>query len=343
MGDKKTIGFVGGKFIPLHQGHVYLLITASNMADELYVILSSSKRRDKELCKRDGIDYIQAEVRLSWIGECLKDIHNAKIVHIEDDYSENDYNWEEGAAQIKKAIQKPIDFVFSSEPDYNEYFKKLYPNSRHILIDPWRKIVPVSATEVRRNLYKNWDQLPIYVRSYFTKKIAIVGTESCGKTTLAQNLAKFYNTVYVEEVGRKYCEKYSNQLLPKMFDFIAMEHCLLRQKKLEEADKLLFIDSDGVITQYYLDMYFKGEKSELIEHIIKLQDYDLVIYLEPDVNWIPDGLRFAGQEKERINNNRKLKKMYKEKGIKIAIISGNYNERFEKARNLINELLNDKK
>ena len=332
----KTIGFIGGKFLPLHQGHVYAILEASNKVDELYVVLSSSKKRDRELCERDGIKYIPAEVRLSWIGEFISDLENIKLVHVEDDYWDANYDWEDGANMIKKAIGKPIDYVFSSEKDYDKYFQKFYPNAKHIVIDDERKTVTISATKLRKNLYGNWDKLPNCVRSYFVKKIAIIGTESCGKTTLAKKLAKFYNTEYFHEVGRDFCVRHSNQLTREMFDI--MEHFVLQRKKLEKSNKMLFIDSEATITQFYLDMYFNGQKSNLIEEIIKLQDYDLVLYLEPDVKWVADGLRFAGEEGIRRENDEKLKAMFAERGINFIVINGTYEERFNKARKIIENL-----
>jgi len=343
MVNKKKVGFIGGKFLPFHMGHTYAIIAASNQVDELYVVLSSSKNRDRELCERDGIRYIPADARLTWLGAAFKDLDNIKIIHIEDDKWDSDYDWEDGARRIKEAINKPIDFVFSSESSYNELFQKYYPNAKHIVIDNGREIVPVSATEMRKNLYKHWDKLPTYVRPYFVKKVALIGTESCGKTTLTKKLAKFYNTNWVHEIGRDYCEKYSNQLTAEMFDNIGIEHFLLQVKKIEESNKLLFVDSDAVVTQYYLDMYFKGRKSSLLEEIIKLQNYDLVLYLEPDIKWVDDGLRFAGEDAVRKSNNEKLKKMYTERGISFMSISGNYNERFNKAREAIDALFKKEK
>ena len=339
MENKKTVGFIGGKFLPFHLGHMYAIIEASNQVDELYVVLSSSKNRDREICKRDIIPYIPSEERLSWIGEGLNNLENIKIVHVEDDKWEEDYDWGQGAGMIKKAIGKPIDFVFSSEHDYDELFEKYYPDSEHVVIDNSRNTINISATEMRANLYDNWDKMPPSVRKHYVKKVAIVGTESCGKSTLAKKLAKFYNTNQVHEVGRDYCTKYSNQLTEGMFDEIAMEHFLLQQRKAEESNKVLFVDSDAVITQYYLDMYFGGQKSSLIEEVIKKQNYDLVLYLEPDVKWVEDGLRFAGGEKQREQNNQRLKEMYLERGIDVVSISGNYSERFSKARSLVGSLL----
>jgi HTH-type transcriptional repressor of NAD biosynthesis genes len=335
---RKTVGFLGGKFLPFHLGHVYMIVAASNMVDELYIILSSSKNRDRELCERDGIRYIPAEVRFSWIGESVNNLENVKLINIEDEHWDYDYDWEEGANQIKKAIGKPIDYVFSSEKSYDKYFEKYYPNSKHVVIDGLRKTVTISATEMRKNIYDNWDKLPTCVRSYFTKKVAIVGTESCGKSTLTKKLAKFYNTNYVQEVGRDYCERYSDRLIPEMFENIAMEHFLLQKKKSEESNKVLFVDSEATVTQFYLNKYFPGKKSKLIEEIIKLQNYDLVIYLEPDVKWVDDGLRYEGNEKIRKENNELMRSMFNERNIPFVSVSGDYTERFNKARSLVDGL-----
>ncbi len=341
MSDK-TIGFIGGKYLPFHQGHVYTIMAASNQVDLLYVVLSSSKNRDRELCERDGIKYIPAEKRLSWMGSCLHDLKNIKILHIEDDQWDANYDWEDGARMIKEAIGKPIDKVFSSEPGYGVHFNKYYPGSEHVIVDDLRKTVPLSATEVRRNLYAHWDKLPQAVRADYVKKVALVGTESCGKSTLTTKLAKFYATEHVSEVGREYCERYSDQLTVEMFPSIAMEHFLLQQKKAESADKILFVDTEATITQYYLDMYFPGQVSPLVEEVIKLQDYDLVLYLEPDVEWVDDGLRFAGKEDERERNNQKLKGMYQKRGIDFVSVSGNYQQRFDQARGLVDRLFERK-
>ena len=342
MADKKTVGFIGGKFLPFHLGHMYAIIEAANRVNQLYVITTSSEKRDRELCERDGIKYIPAGVRLSWLGEALGDLENVKLLNFEDDKGDKDYNWQDGAERIKKAIGAKIDFIFSSENSYEEKFKELYPEAKHVVIDDARKTVSISATELRKNLYSNWDKLPKNVRKYFTKRIALVGTESCGKTTLAKQLAKFYNTNWVHEVGRDYCDKHGNQLTPEMFDFIGMEHFMLQEKKAEDSNRLLFVDSDAVITQYYLDMYFNGRNSPLLEEIIKLQNYDLVLYLEPDVKWVDDGLRVAGEENVRKANNERLKKMYAERKIPFEIISGSYSERFNRARGLIDKLFETK-
>ncbi|MCK5021022.1 MAG: multifunctional transcriptional regulator/nicotinamide-nucleotide adenylyltransferase/ribosylnicotinamide kinase NadR [Candidatus Peribacteraceae bacterium] len=338
----KTVGFYGGKFLPLHLGHTHMMQVASIYVDKLYIVLSSSSVRDRELCERDGIKYMPALDRLSWIGSAVSDSTKVEIsiIHIEDDQGDEDYDWEDGAKRIQDAIGEKIDYVFSSESGYSEHFTKNFPDSEHIVIDEKRGAFPISGTEIRRDLYKNWDMISYQARPFFTKKVAIVGTESCGKTTLTKLLAEHYSTNYVREIGRDYCESYSNQLTIPMFGDIAMGHWLEQQKALDDGNKVIFVDSDAVITQYYLYMYMGASlhTRKLIDGIIRLQDYDLVLYLEPDVQWVDDGFRFAGDPEVRINNNKTLKSMYDVRGIEYTTISGDYEQRLEKSIKLVDGL-----
>ena len=339
MPEKETVGFLGGKFIPLHLGHIYAGLEASNQVDKLFIILSSSKNRDRELCDKSNIKYIPAEIRLSWLGESFNHLDNVEIIHIEDDQWDHDYDWADGARMIKEAIGRPIDIVFSSETDYDYLFKKFYPQSKHVIIDNSRNTVNISATEMRNNLYAHWDKIPLSVRKHYVFQVAIVGTESCGKSTLTEKLAKFYNTNFMHEIGRDYCVKYSNQIAKYMFNQIAMEHYMEQQKRAELSNRVLLVDTEAVVTQYYLDMYHEGQKSNLVEEIAKLQDYDLVLFLEPDVKWVPDGFRFKGEKDQRNAGNAKLKEMYRERGIEFVSIAGNYQQRFQRAKAQIDDLL----
>ena len=84
-------------------------------------------------------------------------------------------------------------------------------------------------------------------------------------TLFKKNLAKLYNTNFLEEIGRKYCEKYSDRLTKEMFNLIAMQHFIEQENKTINSNKVLFVDTEAFVTQFYLNKYFKGEKSQLIE------------------------------------------------------------------------------
>lgn len=342
-----TVGFIGGKFLPFHLGHAYAIVKASSMCDKLYVILSYGKERDYHLCVNEGnIKEIPYKVRLSWLRQFTRDMQNITVIAIEDSAKTNEgYDWEKGAKDIKLAIGENIDYIFSSEESYTAIFAKLYPKTKHMIIDEKRERYPISATKIRKEgPFKHWKFLPKIVRPFFVKKVVIVGTESCGKSTLIRNLSKIYNTNYVEEFGRTICEKKggADALLEEDYPLIAYGHKMLEQNALESSNKILFIDTESLVTKYYLELY-ENKTSNLYEKIAKLQNYDLWIYLEPDVKWINDGTRTHGSQKIREENSTKLKNILDKQNVNYHIISGNYVERFSKAIELIeNNIFNEK-
>jgi HTH-type transcriptional repressor of NAD biosynthesis genes len=325
------VGFFAGKFLPWHMGHIYATMAASNYVDKLYVILASDEKTDRKLCADSGIDYIPVKDRLSWMGETLNDLKNIHILNVDD------YGWDDASKKITDIIPEKITHVYSSEQSYEEYFNKLYPYAKHIVIDNMRNTVNTSGTEIRSNIYKHWNMIPNCARQYFTKKIAIVGTESCGKSTLTTQLAKYYNTNYCPEVGKDYCDKYRDQLTQTHFDSLAMDHWRRQEVEAETANKLLFVDSEAVVTQYYAEMYgFK--QTALIEEIVNKQNYDLVLYLEPDVKWVQDEYRKMGEDVVRKKNDDHLRAMFRQREINVSVISGPFIERFNKAKKLVDEL-----
>lgn len=331
-----TIGFYGGKFLPFHMGHLNLIVEASLTVDRLYVVLTYNRERDRLICEKDGFESVEPTRRAAWIGEAVSGLDHVEVLTVED--FDTEYDWDAGAEAIKRAIGHNIDTIFSSEPDYDPVFKRNYPGARHIVMDSERLKISVSASDIRRNLYAHWDDLPRFVRKDFVKKVCITGTESCGKSQLTRKLALAYNTAFVDEVGRRYCERYSNQLTGDMFDRIAAEHLNAVQSAIESANRILFVDTDAVVTQYYLGIYLNG-RSEVLDALSRNQPYDLYLYLEPDVDWVDDGLRFKGEPAERIRLNEALKSMYCERGIEIISISGNFEERYRRVCESIDRLI----
>jgi HTH-type transcriptional repressor of NAD biosynthesis genes len=67
--------------------------------------------------------------------------------------------------------------------------------------------VPISGEIVRKNPLVSWNYLPAPVKGYYAIRIVVVGSESTGKTTLCQQLAEAYNTIWVPEYARSFCEE----------------------------------------------------------------------------------------------------------------------------------------
>lgn len=334
----KKIGMYGGSFNPLHLGHVNDIIMAANQCDKLYVVLSVSN---------SSIE-IDHKERFRWLKNITSNMENVEVFEIFSSNEEKDmYDWQTGAEDIKKYINAPIDTVFAGD-DYKgkNLWENLYKESK-IIYFPRQKI-PISSTMIRTNPYQHFDYLPPCVKEYYTKKICIIGTESCGKSTLVRNLAKAYNTSYVEEAGRTICDEAGGiDNMQKYHYFqILFEHKRKELEALRKANKVLFIDTDSLITLYYYQLGFQDNKEEdinfetLATSIATLNQYDLYLFLEPDVKWVQDGTRTYGDDTIRIENNNKLKKIFNKNKIPYQTITGNYQERYIKAKELVNELIN---
>ena len=58
-------------------------------------------------------------------------------------------DWDKETPLVIDIVGNDFKYVFSSEPSYDEYFKRAYPWATHIIIDEKRIHVPISGTEVR--------------------------------------------------------------------------------------------------------------------------------------------------------------------------------------------------
>lgn len=337
----KTIGMFGSKFLLVHQGHVSAMQKVANMVDMLYVIVTYNIELEQNLYFNSSvIAPISIEQRLRWWHQITKDMSNVVVYAVEETNINNEPDWYSCAARIKAIVAKPIDMVFSSEPSYSPIFNQLYPNAQHIVIDSQRQAHPISATQLRQEgAIRHWQQLPDVVKPYFAKSVVIVGTESTGKSTLACKLAEYYETCWVEEAGRKFYEAIGAEIvIYEDFAQIAYEHKYHEQQVRKLANKVFFIDTEALTTQYFSIAYL-SERQAVLDEIAKLQKYDLWLFLEPDVQWVDDGLRSFGDTEIRAQNNQLLKGLLGEFGIDYQVINGSYNERYSRAVSLVDELL----
>lgn len=335
------VGHYSGKFLPIHRGHVSMMIQASTMVDELHIIVSFDEDYEAMLCEEGGkIKPIPPIVRARWWKQLTKDMPHVHVHTVYEPQTGSFDSWEIGAEGIKEAIGKPIDVVFSSENEYDAIFKELYPEADHVIIDPDRLSFPISATQIRMDgPFEHWEMIPEVVRPYFNKQVVVVGTESCGKSTLVKNLANLYNTRYVEEYGRTFYERIGDEdTMYEDYSHIAFEQKFHEKNQLERANKVLFIDTEATVTQYYSELYLQ-RKNRVVEAIANAQRYDLWLFLEPDVEWVDDGYRQHGDQVAREINNDVLKQMLEEKGFDFVTIRGNYLERLEQAVEHVNKLL----
>ena len=329
------VGMYGGSFNPLHMGHVNCIIQAANLCEQLYLVLSIGTNRGE-------IDY---RVRYRWLYQLTKHIGNVKILVLEDDAATKqeyttDY-WQKDADQVKAQIGQRIDVVFcGSDYDEKSFWNVCYPESElHIFARDG-----ISSTEIRKNPYEHWDWLPKVVRPYYTKKVLLMGGESTGKSTLTINLANRFNTNYIDEAGRDISERSGTDLLMLSEDFteILLQHKLNEMRAIEHSNKVLFIDTDALVTQFYMNFLEDPniEKNKALSDAIDaLNEYDLILFMEPDVAFVQDGDRSEVIKNDREKYSRQIKELLQAHGKQFISVSGSYQERYEKAVAEVEKLL----
>lgn len=321
-------GFLLGKFMPFHRGHEFLIRTARQQVERLTVLVCSVEREP-----------IPGWLRYHWVKNTFPDLD---VRHVTDENpqapEDHRFSWEIWCDTIRRNTPPDTEVVFSSEPYGDELAKRL--GIRHILIDLERSTVPISATMIRANPMLHWDFIPEMVRPHYTRRIALVGPESCGKSYLAEKLATHFQTVFVEEYGRSYCEKFGTALNELDFAHIAGGQLYREDEMARRANRLLFCDTELLVTQIWSEVYFKGACQPWILWANHLRRYTLFMLLTPDIPWEADGTREYAHT--RAWQFERLRQELESRNLPYVVVHGGFEERTSGAIEAVEGVLNQK-
>jgi NadR type nicotinamide-nucleotide adenylyltransferase len=182
--------------------------------------------------------------------------------------------------------------VFTSEA-YGDRYSALM-GSKHVSVDQPRQQVKISGTAVRRDPFANWEYLEPPVRGWFAKRVCVLGAESTGTTTLAQELAEQFKTLWVAEYGREYSARKmaANDAVWKTEEFvhIAEEQARLEDRAACECDRVLISDTNAFATVLWHWRYM-GTHSAAVEEIARRGRCDMYLLTGDEIPFVQDGLR----------------------------------------------------
>jgi HTH-type transcriptional repressor of NAD biosynthesis genes len=316
-------GVVIGKFYPPHKGHHFLIDTALSQCDKVFVLICWKPSQTVPLRVRSA---------------CMKERHpQATIVEVEDILADDDTpGW---AAYTVRLLGFEPDAVFSSE-DYGDAYARSM-GSRHVMVDRNRVKIPCSGTMIRSNPLEFLEWVAAPIRAYYVKRICIVGAESTGKTTLAQQLALRYRTHWVPEYGREYCAQkwkdgiITNEWASEEFVAIAQEQCRREDQLAGSANKVIFCDTDPFATSIWHERYLKKRSPE-VESIAQSRKYDLYMVTGNEIPFVQDGLR-DGEHIRHWMHARFIEAL-RETNRPWALITGTPAERISSAARHINDM-----
>lgn len=313
------------------------MISAANQCEKLIVVICNGINRDE----------IDIRQRYRWVYEATKHFPNVRIFVLNDDAkSKETYpeeKWYSDAQKVMKFAGEPVTAVFFGD-DYRQdsMWTKCYPEADPVIFHR----DTVSSTAIRKSPLAGWDLMPDFVRPYYVKKVLLTGTESTGKSTLTISLARHYNTVWLEETGRELSARSGTDrwMIPQDFTDILLQHKVRQTELINRANRVFFEDTNCLTTLFYID-YLDGKEKEknrnLAEAVSALNEYDLVLLAGPDVEFIQDGDRSEDIAAEREHYTALLKRICTEHGLKTIELNGNYEQRYRKAVELVDRLLEE--
>lgn len=148
-------GIVLGCFIPLHAGHMKMIRYAADTCKSLIIVVCGHKGD-----RGDAFIPFEDRQRLmeDFAARSLK-IHDIKVAAVDDykihpdgDFSKTD--WEGWCRELFRQISPKEHYTwFTGEQSYINDISRIRPEDIFVKVD--RSIIPVSGTEIRRDIEKN--------------------------------------------------------------------------------------------------------------------------------------------------------------------------------------------
>ena len=312
---KPSKGFLLGKFMPPHLGHVHMCDFARHACERLTILV----------CSLEG-DPIPGELRWRWMREMFP---GSDVVWCREDLPQEPADhpdfWPIWKDVVDRYAGRP-DVVFASEA----YGERLAAEvgARFMPVDPTRHAVPVSGTAVRTDPFANWDYIPAPVRPWFVKRVCLFGPESTGKTSLAGALGRHFSTAVAWEYARTWCDIYGADVDAKTLEQFVLGQIAETKAATRRARRILIEDTDPLLTAVWADMLLGSRPAWLEEW----RDYaDLYLLCDIDLPWVDDGSRYFPDGADRRRFFEACRAELERRGLAYVLVSGLTPENRERA------------
>lgn len=163
-------------------------------------------------------------------------------------------------------------------------------------------------------------------------RIAIVGPESTGKSTLSAQLADRFNTLWVPEVARQYVADLERPYTADDILLISKQQMALEDAMAEKAREVLFCDTNLLVTKIWMLHAYQFCHPWILEQM-QSRTYDLCLLTDIDLPWEPDPLREHPHLRQYLFDwyQKELEAM----AVPYQLVSGTAEQRLELAVRII--------
>ncbi|ACU58217.1 AAA family ATPase [Chitinophaga pinensis] len=169
-------------------------------------------------------------------------------------------------------------------------------------------------------------------------KVVVIGPESTGKSSLSEQLAAHYQTMWVPEYARQYLET-----LPRPYeqsDLLSMAKGQLAQEDqlAARANRLLICDTDLHVIKVWSEHKYGNCDPEILQ-AIRDRRYDLYLLTYIDIPWEEDPQREHPDPAMREYFYNVYRELVMESGVPWVEIRGSFEKRIASAIAAVDKLL----
>ena len=347
---KEKVAVVFGTFAPLHQGHIDLIQRAKRQCNRVCVIVSGYKG------DRGEVVGLPLQKRFRYIREGFSNDELTQIYKLDEtELPRYPLGWEPWLKTALETIQYNAEreelVFFVGEKAYQEELE-----ARGFQAHLQGRQFGISGTLIRENPSKYWKYIAQPFRRQFTKKVLIMGSASNGKTTLAKDLARFYDAPVSLEYAREYQIRNNvrdDELTPKDYYYLLLGQYDQTSKLIDSSANrgLVIADTNSLVTKGYYDYYMEVEGPEtsmtdtfdnLFVSILAKEKWDLILFVQPIGSYVDDGFRDMTMADEEIRNSFSnhldhLRRQYLS-DIPTAYLGQDYLGNYEEAKRVIDTI-----
>ena len=370
----KGVGVVLGSFSPLHKGHLDLIYQAKKECMGGALVVVCGYDNDK------GWPKMTLKERYQMVRQYFRDDPLVAVYALSDDemgiaeYATRQNEWQWGiwldhlfsdviATNNPSTKENPVykEFVakqltfYTGEQSYSDDLQAL--GYKTALLN--RQLNLISGTMIRENPIRYWDEIAWTSHRKFSHNILITGTASEGKTTLVEDIGRYFNLPYSFEWARSYIEKH--MIGDWEFDardflaFLTGQYNYNRDCLESPHNNGIFVsDTDCIVTKMYAKYYAMDEDMALtmdeylniIEPVadtfIKKSHWDKIFMVLPRGQFVDDHTRYMKHSsiKAREELASILLDELDKAGLrdKVEIIDSGYQSNFNRVKNYIKEI-----
>ncbi|MCX6954105.1 MAG: AAA family ATPase [Verrucomicrobia bacterium] len=173
------------------------------------------------------------------------------------------------------------------------------------------------------------------------KRVVLFGTESTGKSTLAERLAVRLGEPWAEEFVREFWEIKDGRITANDLGTIALGQIANEDLAVAKARRVVFFDTDLLTCTLWNDVLFPGACPPWVrvEAEDRARGVALWLLCDTDVPWEPDPQRSFPDAEGRARGRRLWREALEQRGLPFVEIRGSWAERERIAVEAVQKLL----